>query len=148
MLRLGRKGFGRRVELIIITVIAAALFFFITGAFYDQRRLSQSENESCAIETLKAINAAMGEWRISQTPPSYSEASLPALAQVYPSYVDSGLGKGTKDGYTFTLFPMSRNKYLCVATPLSHGASGTRIFRITESGAIEVSGAEDWYLLK
>lgn len=144
MPRLSRSGFERSNEIIFIIVIVAALFFSITVAIHGKRELSQPENEAAAITSLKAINAAMEKWDSRQATPSYLGASLPVLAHAYPSYIDAELVKGIKKGYVFTLLPISHNEYICIATPLSQGVTGKRIFRINESGIVEVKTDGNW----
>lgn len=144
MLRLGRRGFERRVETIIIVFIVATIIFLVL-AFFSQKKLGRRDNEAAAIASLKAINTAMEKWSASQNPPSYSGASLSALAQACPSYIDAKLDKGIKEGYSFTLLPISDDEYICIAIPLSQGKSGTRTFRVTQSGTVEVKVAEYWH---
>lgn len=143
-MRLGRRGFEPGVEIIIIVSVVAILIFLVAGALHEQRKLVLSENESAAIASLKAINTAMEKWYSRQVTPSYSSASLPTLAHAYPSYIDAELVKGIKKGYSFILLPVSHNEYICIAIPLSQGVAGNRIFRVTESGIVEVKTDGNW----
>lgn len=123
-------------------IIACALIllaFIITNNLSKARR---NTNETYAIESLKAISAAMENWRLyNQT---YATATLENLAKQDPSYVDDKLAKGIKGGYSFMLMPLSADEYMCIATPLSEKRTGTKIFRITEKGTIEFAGDNNW----
>lgn len=143
MLRLGGRGFGRHVEIIIIVAIVATIFFLV-AVVIGQKKLDRRQNEAAAIASLKAINTAMEKWSASQAPPSYSGASLSALTQAYPTYIDAELAKGIKEGYSFTLFTISDYEYICIAIPLSQGVTGIRTFCITESGVVKANAAKDW----
>lgn len=139
MFRLRRGGFVRWV------VMVSALLSLFAVSIRGHRKLSQGKNETAAIASLRSISEAMEEWSAGRNSHSYADASLSELAQSYPRYIDGELGKGMKEGYTFTLLPVSDYEYFCLATPLSQGITGTRIFRITASGIVEEKVAERWH---
>ena len=63
------------------------------------------------------------------------------LAGSNPSFIDSILGSGTKQGYVFTYARVNANQYTIVATPVTPNVTGTNTFFVDESGVIRFSNA-------
>jgi type IV pilus assembly protein PilA len=136
MKRLGKKGFTL-VEIMIVVAIIALLAAI---AIPNLLRARHNANEAAAIASLKTISVACESFRAAQTSPAYP-ATLTALSSATPPYIDTTLADAvdktsSRQGYFFTYSTTGRNQYTCLATPEVINTTGTRIFRVDETGVI------------
>lgn len=132
----GKKGFTL-VEIMIVVAIIALLAAI---AIPNLLRARHNANETAAIASLRTISTACESYRAAQTPPTYPTA-LTDLSGATPPYIDSVLGSGTKQGYTFSDPAGTTNTYGVTATPQSSGVTGTRIFYVDHSGVIRLDNS-------
>jgi len=139
MKRLGKKGFTL-VEIMIVVAIIALLAAI---AIPNLLRARHNANEAAAIASLRTISTACESFRTAQTPTTYP-ASLAALGNAVPPYIDNTLARATavgrtKQGYFYTYARGNANQYTCIATPATVGTTGTRIFFVDETGVIRIT---------
>jgi hypothetical protein len=97
-------------------------------------------NESAAIAALKTLSSAAHTYRASN--PGYPVDLNSLYANLTPSYIDSVLAGGVKQGYTFILNgtdPDANSNYQgfeAYASPISAGITGNRFFFLDASGVI------------
>lgn len=126
---------------ILIGIIIIVVAFFVMK---DIAKPSIDESRVSAIISLKNIGEAMKAWAMSQVPPTYIGTSLSELGVKYPNTIDEELATGIKDGYVFMLLPLSDYEYFCLAIPKSGNKTGSKSYRITESGIVEEEALEGW----
>jgi len=131
MKRLGKKGFTL-VEIMIVVAIIALLAAI---AIPNLLRARHNANEAAAISSLRTLSTAEESYRAAQNPPTYGTMAL--LGAATPAYIDGVLAAGTKQGYGFvmTVAP-GLNLYQITATPSVVGQTGTRVFRVDQTGVI------------
>ena len=147
MMRVGKRGFTLVEVMIVVAIIALLAAIAIPNLL----RARHNANESAAIGSLRTISSAMESFRAAQTPARYATfndvpASLALLAAPPsgPAYIDAVLASGSKQGYNFVMTaPPSApdfQTYLVDAIPQVRQTTGTRNFRVNQSGVVE---AED-----
>jgi len=131
MKRLGKRGFTL-VEIMIVVAIIALLAAI---AIPNLLRARHNANEAAAIASLRTLSTAEESYRAAQNPPTYGTLAL--LAAAVPPYIDATLAAGAKQGYNFvmTVAPTA-NVYQVTATPQTVGTTGTRVFRVDQTGVI------------
>ena len=132
-----KKGFTL-VEIIITVGILSTV---ATLAIPNLLRSRVDANEASAVASMRIIVAASHNYRGFN--PSFPAALL-ALSSATPPYIDSALGTGTKQGYSYVLVGLT-NTFSVTAAPVNPGASGNRYFFADESGVIRANtgGAAD-----
>jgi len=134
---MGRKGF----TLVEIMIVVAIIILLAAIAIPNLLRARHNANEAAAIASLRTLSSAMESFRAAQTPAAYPSV-LTTLSGATPPYIDTQLGGGTKQGYTFGLSGVSGgNSYTITAGPQSTGVTGTRVFIVDESGVITSGGS-------
>ncbi|MDD5512487.1 MAG: prepilin-type N-terminal cleavage/methylation domain-containing protein [Candidatus Omnitrophica bacterium] len=123
---------SRAYTLIEIMLVTSIILLMAAIAIPNLLRARMNSNETVAMNSLKAAADAAVMFRASNIayPPD-----LGTLATVYPPYIDSSLGSGSKSGYDFT-FSGSTNTFTATARPQSFRSSGIRSFFVDESGVI------------
>ena len=136
MKRIGRKGF----TLVEIMIVVAIIILLAAIAIPNLLRARHNANEGAAIASMRTISTAMESFRAAQTPPAYPSA-LTQLRDATPPYIDTQLGGGSKQGYSFAIDSATGGtNYQATASPTSTGVTGTRVFVVTESGVITSGG--------
>ena len=132
-----RKGFTL-VEIMIVVAIIALLAAI---AIPNLLRARHNANEAAAQATLKTISTACESYRAAQNVPQYPPADAD-LSTAVPPYLDGGIfAAAGRQGYTFAyLLGANTNLYLCTATPINIGTTGTRIFTIDQTGVLRSGG--------
>lgn len=137
MRRLGKKGF----TLVEIMIVVAIIILLAAIAIPNLLRARHNANEAAAIGALRTLSTAMESFRAAQTMPSYAGA-LNTLSGATPPYIDSALGGGSKQGYDYAYVgTTTANQYTLAASPVTTGVTGTRVFRIDESGVVMAGAA-------
>src|SRR3989344_5444064 len=96
MRRLGNKGF----TLVEIMIVVAIIVLLAAIAIPNLLRARLNANEAAAVAGLSAISTAAQSYRGAN--PAYPTV-LTSLSGATPPYIDSVIGAGTKQGYSFTL---------------------------------------------
>ncbi|MFH0839365.1 MAG: prepilin-type N-terminal cleavage/methylation domain-containing protein [Candidatus Omnitrophota bacterium] len=135
MMRLNRKGFTL-VELMIVVAIISLL---VAIAIPNLLRTRISANEAAAIANVRTLSTACESYRAQQTPPTYA-AALTDLSGATPPYIDSALGSGTRQGYTYT-YAGTADAYTCTAAPVTPNVTGVRTFFVDQEGVIRLDDA-------
>ena len=133
MKRLGKRGFTL-VEIMIVVAIIALLAAI---AIPNLLRARHNANEAAAIASLRTLSTAEESYRAAQNPPTYGTLVLLGAPLTGPPYIDVTLAAGAKQGYNFvmTVAPTT-NVYQVTATPQTVGTTGTRVFRVDQTGVI------------
>ena len=132
MRRLGRKGF----TLVEIMIVVAIIILLAAIAIPNLLRARHNANEAAAIASCRTLSTAQESFRAAQTVPSYANR-LTDLSGVTPPYIDTTLGTGTKQGYIYAFQgTTNNNEYTIAATPVDTNVTGTRVFRVDESGVV------------
>ena len=136
---MAEKGSKQYLTIACVVITVISLIYII-----NIYRPKSAQDSAGVVTSLKYIHEAARAWGVSHYPQGFYGITLPELAKAYPSYIDDELAKGIKDGYSFFLFAPSPAQYFCIATPLSSGASGTKVFRISELGIVEADSGSGW----
>lgn len=123
------------LEIIIVTAIIALLATFSIPSLLRAKVIA---NEAMAQSSLRTLCTAMESFRTANG--SYTGATLNSLASATPSYIDSVLGTGKKQGYDFSLIVSADNQtFVCTGIPSLANISGIRSFCITDDGVIRAN---------
>lgn len=128
-----RAGFTL-VEIMIVVAIIALLAAI---AIPNLLRARLNANESAAIAAMQTISTAAQSYRSAN--PTYPLA-LGSLSGATPPYIDSVLGSGAKQGYSFSLLG-STNSFTATGGPQTVGTTGSRYFFVDESGVVRYSAS-------
>lgn len=124
------------VSFLMIPIIALVAAIAIPNLL----RARLNANEYAAISSMHTIGTAAEVYRAANKPVTYP-ASLSELANANPPYIDSALGTGVKQGYTFDYSRIDNNHYSCQAKPVEENVTGMRVFYVDESGVIRLNDA-------
>ncbi len=130
---------GRRdswgFTLVEIMVVVAVIVLLAGIAIPGLLRSRVTANEAAAVASLKTISWAATTYRAQN--PSFP-TNISDLATAVPAYVDTVLGSGVKQGYTFNLTG-STNVYNVTAAPITPNVTGVRTFYVDAGGVIRAS---------
>jgi type IV pilus assembly protein PilA len=117
--------------MIVVAIIVVLVAITIPGIL----RSRLTANEATAIASIKTIAAAAVAFRISNA--GYP-SNLSQLIGVTPPYLDSVLGSGVKQGYSFTLMN-GPGFFNVTAVPIIQNVTGARSFYADASGVVRAS---------
>jgi type IV pilus assembly protein PilA len=141
-MRRGQAGFS----LIELLIVVAIILIISAIAVPNLMRSKMAANESSAVGSLRAINAAEITYSIVYSGVGF--ANLSALGGASPCasatstascLIDNVLASGTKSGYNFSATASSGTPavtYTSLATATSAGQTGQRAFCSDQSGVI------------
>ncbi|MDD5618456.1 MAG: prepilin-type N-terminal cleavage/methylation domain-containing protein [Candidatus Omnitrophica bacterium] len=129
------KGF----TLVEIMIVVAIIILLAAIAIPNLLRARLNANEAAAIAALRTLSSSMESYRAAQTSPTYPTA-LTDLSTASPAYIDSTLGGGAKQGYSFVYTRVNANQYSVNAVPITAGVTGSRTFAVKEDGVITSGG--------
>ncbi|MEW6009172.1 MAG: prepilin-type N-terminal cleavage/methylation domain-containing protein [Candidatus Omnitrophota bacterium] len=129
-----RKSGFTLVEIMIVVAIIALLAAI---AIPNLLRARLNANESAAIAAMQTISTGAQSYRSAN--PGYPVA-LTNLSGDTPPYIDSVLGAGAKQGYTFVLTGTT-NAFSATGRPVTYQTTGTRSFFVDQSGVVRFTNA-------
>ena len=131
MMKLGKRGFTL-VEIMIVVAIIALLAAI---AIPNLLRARHNANEAASVASLRTLSTAEESYRAAQNPPTYG--TMVQLGAAIPAYIDATLAAGAKQGYNFAMTAgPTANVYTITATPQVAGQTGTRTFRVDQTGVV------------
>ena len=144
----------RGFTLVELLVVMEIIMILVVLAYPSLRRSFISANESSASGSIRMIATGEASYKGAtfRDDDSNGEGDYGTLAQLYnpdgtgatPPFVDETLATGTKSGYVFTVAVTSGSAttapaYTCIATPISPGSTGYKMYYVDETGVIRVT---------
>ena len=128
-----KKGF----TLVEIMIVVAIIGLLAAIAIPNLLRARLNANESAAKGGLRTLSTAMESYRAAQATPTYPTA-LTSLSGATPPYIDSVLGAGSKQGYTFSVPDVGSNgnTYAITAIPITANVTGSNSFCVDHTGVL------------
>ena len=131
--KMNKKGF----TLVEIMIVVAIIGLLAAIAIPNLLRARLNANESAAKGGLRTLSTAMESYRAAQATPIYPSL-LTDLSGATPPYIDSVLGAGSKQGYTFSAPTVgaSGNTYTITAAPITANVTGSNSFCVDHTGVL------------
>jgi len=120
------------VEIMIVVALIAVLITLAVPGLFRSRLITQ---EATAIANLKILTNACSYY-LSNT--GSFPATLTALSETNPPYIDTTLASGQKQKYQFEYLLVDADHFTIQASPLSTGLLKGRYFYVDEGGIIHV----------
>lgn len=128
--------------LVEIMIVVAIIGLLASIAIPNLIRARLNANESAAKASLRTIGTAMESYRAAD-PTSVYPSALTDLSGATPPYIDSVLGAGSKQGYTFSAPTVGSNgnTYYITAAPITANVTGTNSFCIDHTSVLYTSAS-------
>ncbi|HEY2932324.1 MAG TPA: type II secretion system protein [Acidobacteriota bacterium] len=126
-----RSGFTL-IELLITVAIIGIIAAIAVPRLLDAKKAA---NEASAIQSVRAISTAQRLYSSTVGAGKYA----PTMNLLSPMILDTVLGSGSKDGYSFTITADDDRDYTVVALPITLGVTGFRGFYTDATGVIRYS---------
>ena len=141
--RMKREGF----TIIEITIVIAIIAVLCAIGIPNLLRGRMNSGEAVVLGSCQTIGKACQNFYAYVLPHTYPD-DLAQLANSNPSYIDSLLGSGVKQGYQFLYERTDPDHYTLLAQPITPGVNGNRYFFLDESGVLrarsgQAAGAAD-----
>ena len=118
-------------------VVVAIVSTLATLAMVSMLRSRMNANEMGAIASLRTISNGAQNYYAQVSPHAYPAALTDLAAPASnPSYIDSVLAAGTRQGYAFTYTWTDADHFTCRGNPTTPGRTGNRYFYVDETGRI------------
>ena len=123
--------------LVEIMIVVAIIVLLAAIAIPSLLRTRLNANEAAALSALRTVSSSAQSYRSAN--PAYP-TNLNSLSSATPAYIDSVLGSGSKQGYTFALTGVT-NTFTATARPQTFQTTGVRTFGVDESGVVKYTTA-------
>ena len=127
---------SRSFTLVEIMVVVGIIALLAAISIPNLLRARVNANEASAIASVKTVVTAQTMYRTSNIG---FAGNLSTLSSAIPQYIDSALGSGNKQGYTFNTSGNTVG-FLVWANPVS-SSTGVRSFCSSEAGVINFSNS-------
>ncbi len=131
--RKGTRGFTIPELMVAMGIMATLCALAIPNLLRGRMNAA----ETVVIGSCQTIGKGCQNFYARALPHTFPD-SLNTLATEVPSYIDSHLGAGVKQGYQFTYTRVDADHYTLDARPLNPGVSGSRFFFLDQSGVLRV----------
>ena len=126
--------------LVEIMIAVAIVMTLAALAFSSVLRARQNANEMAAVASCRTIATTAQNFYANSYPHVYPSALQDfVLPDSDPSYIDSVLASGTKQGYGFTYNRIDSETFTLNANPTNPGKTGSRYFFVDETGVIKAN---------
>lgn len=133
-----KRGFTL-VEIMIVLAIVITLATLVVSSVLRARH---NANEVAAVAACKTLVTACQAFYANSLPHTYPTGLSDLIPPVSnPSYIDSVLASGTKQGYNFTYAFIDAESFTLNSDPAVPGKTGTRHFFANESGIIKANSS-------
>lgn len=123
-------------------IVVAIISTLATLAMVSMLRSRMNANELGAIASLRTISSGAQNFYAQISPHAYPTVLADLSTPISnPSYIDSLLAGGVKQGYTFTYLQTDADHFTCRGNPTSPGRTGNRYFFVDETGRITANAA-------
>lgn len=138
---------GRGLSFVALMLVIAVLSLSLRIALEQVIKITITQNESYASETLKLISAALENYAADNQGVFPSDISI--LTKSQPAYLDKDyINDSPFKGYNYSCLRLDSAGYSCFAHPLKCNLSGKLRYSITTGGSFTCEECEQKEILK